>query len=50
MQLWRYNDSPLFTKEDIVKHRNSRQDTIRKIIRGKSIKTQRALEIGRAHV
>ncbi len=43
MQLWRYNDSPLFTKEDIVKHRNSRQDAIREIIRGKSIKTQRAL-------
>jgi transcriptional regulator of arginine metabolism len=43
MQLWRYNDSPLFTKEDIVKHRNSRQDAIREIIRGKLIKTQRAL-------
>lgn len=43
MQLWRYNDSPLFTKEDLVKHRNSRQDAIREIIRGKSIKTQRAL-------
>lgn len=43
MQLWRYNDSPLFTKEDTVKHRNSRQDAIREIIRGKSIKTQRAL-------
>ena len=43
MQLWRYNGSPLFTKEEIVKHRNSRQDAIREIIRGKSIKTQRAL-------
>ena len=43
MQLWRYNDSPLFTKEDLVKHRNSRQDAISEIIRGKSIKTQRAL-------
>ena len=43
MQLWRYNDSPLFTKEDTVKHRNRRQDAIREIIRGKSIKTQRAL-------
>ncbi|MCR4871574.1 MAG: ArgR family transcriptional regulator [Atopobiaceae bacterium] len=27
----------------MVKHRNSRQDAIREIIRGKSIKTQRAL-------
>ena len=43
MQLWRYNGSPLLTKEEIVKHRNSRQDAIREIIRGKSIKTQRAL-------
>ena len=43
MQLWRYNGSPLFTKEEIVKHRNSRQDAICEIIRGKSIKTQRAL-------
>ena len=43
MQLWRYNDSPLFTKEDIVKHRNSRQDAIRESIRGKALKTQRAL-------
>ena len=43
MQLWRYNDSPLFTKEDIVKHRNSRQDAIRDIVRAKSIHTQRSL-------
>jgi len=33
----------LIQKEDIVKHRNRRQDAIRDIIREKSIKTQRAL-------